>query len=88
MISMLDKIVAKTEERLIEAKSNKSLDQLKEEVSKLDVSDEFPFKEALKCPRLSRESLKDCFGRRASEREDLFGPRSRFIRTRVTYRRR
>lgn len=53
MISMLDKIVAKTEERLIEAKSNKSLDQLKEEVSKLDVSDEFPFKEALKDPEIA-----------------------------------
>ena len=45
---MLDKIVAKTEERLIEAKRNKSLDELKEEVSKLDINDEFPFKEALK----------------------------------------
>ena len=48
MIRMLDKIVAKTEERLIEAKRNKSLDELKEEVSKLDINDEFPFKEALK----------------------------------------
>ena len=45
---MLDKIVAKTEERLIESKSNKSLEELKEEVSKLDVNDEFPFKKALK----------------------------------------
>ena len=53
MISMLDKIVAKTEERLIEAKSNKSLDQLKEEVSKLDISDEFPFKEALRDPEIA-----------------------------------
>ena len=44
MIDMLDKIVAKTEERLIEAKTNKSLDQLKEEVSKLDISDEFPLR--------------------------------------------
>ena len=35
-----------------------------------------------------REKLKDRFGRRASEREDLFGPRSPFIRARVTYRRR
>ena len=48
MISMLDKIVAKTEERLVEAKRNKSLDQLKEEVSKLDIKEDFPFKEALK----------------------------------------
>ena len=53
MIDMLDKIVAKTEERLIEAKSNKSLDQLKEEVSKLDISDEFPFKEALRDPEIA-----------------------------------
>lgn len=50
---MLEKIVAKTEERLIEAKSNKSLDQLKEEVSKLDISDEFPFKEALRDPEIA-----------------------------------
>ena len=50
---MLDKIVAKTEERLIEAKSNKSLDQLKEEVSKLDINDDFPFKEALKDPEIA-----------------------------------
>ena len=53
MISMLDKIVAKTEERLIEAKSKKSLDQLKEEVLKFDISDEFPFKEALKDPEIA-----------------------------------
>ena len=45
---MLDKIVAKTEERLIEAKRNRSLDQIIEEVSKLDINDDFPFKEALK----------------------------------------
>lgn len=53
MISMLDKIVAKTEERLVEAKRNKSLDQLKEEVSKLDIKDDFPFKEALKDPEIA-----------------------------------
>ena len=41
---MLDKIVAKTEERLIEAKSNKSLEELKEKVSKLETNYEFPFK--------------------------------------------
>ena len=52
---MLDKIVAKTEERLIESKSNKSLEELKEEVSKLDVNDEFPFKKALKDPEIARE---------------------------------
>lgn len=45
---MLNKIVAKTEERLIEAKSIKSLEELKEEVSKLDINVKFPFKEALK----------------------------------------
>ena len=45
---MLDKIVAKTEERLVEAKRNRSLDQIIEEVSKLDINDDFPFKEALK----------------------------------------
>ena len=50
---MLDKIVAKTEERLIEAKSNKSLDELKGEVSKLEIHDEFPFKEALKDPEIA-----------------------------------
>lgn len=50
---MLDKIVAKTEERLIEAKSNKSLEELKEEVSKLETNYEFPFKEALKDPEIS-----------------------------------
>lgn len=53
MISMLDKIVAKTEERLVEAKNAKSLDQLKDEVSKLDISDEFPFREALKDPEIA-----------------------------------
>lgn len=50
---MLDKIVAKTEERLIEAKAIKSLDELKEEVSKLEISDEFPFKQALKDPEIA-----------------------------------
>ena len=45
---MLDKIVAKTEERLVEAKRNRSLDQIIEEVSKLEINDDFPFKEALK----------------------------------------
>ena len=48
MIVMLSKIVAKTEERLIEAKSKKSLEELKDEVSKMDINQEFPFKEALK----------------------------------------
>ncbi len=53
MIIMLNKIVAKTEERLIEAKNNKSLDQLKDEVSKLDINYDFPFKKALKEPEIS-----------------------------------
>ena len=53
MISRLYKIVAKTEEILIEVKSNKFLDQLKEEVSKLDIKDDFPFKEALKDPEIA-----------------------------------
>ena len=53
MINMLEKIVAKTEERLVEAKRNKSLVQLKEEVSKLDIKDDFPFKEALKDPEIA-----------------------------------
>lgn len=50
---MLEKIVAKTEERLVESKRNKSLDQLKEEISKLDINDEFPFKKALKDPEIA-----------------------------------
>ena len=53
MIAMLNKIVLKTKERLIEAKDNKSLDELKEEVSRLDINDEFPFKEALKDPEIA-----------------------------------
>ena len=53
MIVMLDKIVAKTEERLNEAKENKSLEELKKEVSELEISDEFPFKEALKDPQIA-----------------------------------
>lgn len=50
---MLEKIVAKTKERLIEAKSNKSLDELKGEVSSLDINDEFQFKKALKDPEIA-----------------------------------
>ena len=48
MIIMLDEIVAKTEERLIEAKKNKSLEELKDEVSALEITMDFPFKEALR----------------------------------------
>ena len=53
MIIMLDKIVAKTEERLIEAKKNKPLEEIKEEVSKLEINDEFPFKDALDDPQIA-----------------------------------
>ena len=53
MILMLDKIVAKTEERLIEAKNKKSLEELKEEVSKLEINDDFPFMESLKDPEIA-----------------------------------
>ena len=45
---MLDEIVAKTKERLVEVKQNKSLDQLIGEVSKLEINEDFPFKESLK----------------------------------------
>ena len=47
MIKMLEKIVEKTKERLIESKKSKSLDQLKEEVQKLEITQDFPFKKAL-----------------------------------------
>ena len=50
---MLEKIVTKTKERLIEAKNNKSLDELKDEVSKLDINNDFPFKNALKDPQIA-----------------------------------
>lgn len=44
---MLDEIVEKTRERIEEAKKNKSLEELKEEVSKLQINKDFPFKKAL-----------------------------------------
>ena len=47
MIKMLEEIVEKTKERLIESKKSKSLDQLKEEVQKLEITQDFPFKKAL-----------------------------------------
>ena len=53
MIIMLDKIVAKTEERLKEAMENKSLEELKQDVSKLEINNDFPFKEALKDPQIA-----------------------------------
>ena len=47
MIKMLEEIVEKTKERLTESKKSKSLDQLKEEVQKLEITQDFPFKKAL-----------------------------------------
>ncbi|WP_407377127.1 indole-3-glycerol phosphate synthase TrpC [Methanobrevibacter sp.] len=44
---MLDKIVEKTKERLEEAKKDKPLEELKKEVEKLKITDDFPFKKAL-----------------------------------------
>ena len=40
---MLDEIVEKTQERLVEAKNIKSLDELKKEVSQMEISKDFPF---------------------------------------------
>ena len=53
MIKMLDEIVEKTKERLIESKKNKSLDELKEEVQKLEITQDFPFKKALSGDEIS-----------------------------------
>lgn len=53
MIDMLDEIVEKTKERLIESKNNKSLDDLKKEVQKLEITQDFPFKEALSGDEIS-----------------------------------
>ena len=53
MIKMLDEIVEKTKERLEESKKNKSLDELKEEVKKMEISDDFPFKKALSDSEIS-----------------------------------
>jgi indole-3-glycerol phosphate synthase len=53
MIKMLDEIVEKTRERLTESKESKSLDQLKEEVQKLEVTQDFPFKKALSGDEIS-----------------------------------
>ena len=44
---MLDEIVEKTKERVEKAKETLPLDDLKKEVSQLEISDEFPFKKAL-----------------------------------------
>lgn len=47
MIIMLDEIVEKTKERVEKAKEAVPLDELKNEVSQLEISDDFPFKKAL-----------------------------------------
>ena len=44
---MLDEIVEKTKERVEKAKEAVPLDELKNEVSQLEISDDFPFKKAL-----------------------------------------
>ena len=44
---MLDEIVEKTKQRLVELKKNKSLDEVKKEVEKLELTKDFPFKRAL-----------------------------------------
>lgn len=53
MIKMLNEIVEKTKERLIESKKNKSLDELKQEVQKLEITKDFPFKKALSGDEIS-----------------------------------
>nr|WP_296790081.1 indole-3-glycerol phosphate synthase TrpC [uncultured Methanobrevibacter sp.] len=50
---MLDEIVEKTKERLVESKKNKSLDDLKDEVAKMNITQDFPFKEALSGDEIS-----------------------------------
>lgn len=45
---MLSKIVDETKKRIIAQKKEKSLDELKSEVSKLEISKDFPFERALK----------------------------------------
>ena len=47
MIVMLDEIVEKTKERMVESKKSKSLEELKAEVQKLETTHDFPFKKAL-----------------------------------------
>ena len=44
---MLDEIVEKTRQRIAEAKETKSLEELKEEVGQLEITQDFPFKQAL-----------------------------------------
>ena len=47
MIKMLDESVEKTKERLIESKKNKSMEEIKNEVQELEITNDFPFKKAL-----------------------------------------
>ena len=54
---MLDKIVEKTKERIEESKKVKSLDELKSEVQKLEISQDFPFKQALSSDDISIKEL-------------------------------
>jgi len=44
---MLEEIVDKTKERVSQSKKNKSLEELKEEVKQLEITQDFPFKKAL-----------------------------------------
>ena len=53
MIIMLDEIVEKTKERLVESKKSKSLEELKAEVQQLEITQDFPFKEALSGDEIS-----------------------------------
>ena len=49
---MLDEIVEKTQERLVEAKNIKSLDELKKEVSQMEISKDFHLRRRLKTLKL------------------------------------
>lgn len=53
MIIMLDEIVEKTKERITESKKNKSLDELKKEVSGMEITHDYPFKKALSDDEIS-----------------------------------
>ena len=50
---MLDEIVEKTRQRIAEAKEMKSLEELKAEVGQLEITHEFPFKNALNDDEIS-----------------------------------
>ena len=53
MIFMLDEIVERTKERIELEKSIISLDDLKREISYLDINNDFPFKKALQSDDIS-----------------------------------